>query len=402
MQDLTDSNSQRLKATLFSGIRDESGKIDFDWFASVKHRVKFGAQYTYHRFVPTAVKGESEDLELFKSQQLKYVHQAGIYINDEYTANERLSFNFGLRAPLFIYKKTQYYSLEPRATVKYSLDEKSSIKGAYTYMNQYLHLISSTTLSLPMDLWIPSSNIVKPQKAHQGAVGYFRNFLNDKYETSVELYYKDMRDMIEYKEGAQIFLNSNLDSELVFGKGWSYGAEFFIKKNTGRITGWIGYTLSYANRNFPDLNGGKTYPAKYDRRHDFVITGVYNFSKKWSFSTIFVYGSGHSATVPFGQYTIPMPGNFGGGQVIGEDYVEKNFYKLKAYNRMDIGIKYTVPHKYYTSDWRFDIYNVYSRRNPYFVYLTTEQDPNSNIRKPVAKQVSLFPIIPSVSFNFRF
>ncbi|RYD73610.1 MAG: TonB-dependent receptor, partial [Sphingobacteriales bacterium] len=391
------------KASLFSGINDVGGKIDFDWFPSVRNRVKFGAQYTYQQFIPTAVRGESPDIEEFKTQQQKYVHQGGIYINDEYTASPLLAFNFGLRLPFFAYKQTQYYSLEPRITTKYSLDERSSIKAAYTYMNQYIHLISNSTLSLPMDLWIPSSNIVKPQKAHQVAVGYFRNFKNDNYETSVEIYYKDMRNMIEYREGAQIFLNADLDKELVFGKGQSYGSEFFVKKNNGRITGWIGYTLSYANRNFPELNNGKTYPAKYDRRHDFVITGVYNFNKQWSFSTIFVYGSGHSASLPMGTYSIRgMDDGSFGGEFTGQDFVEKNFYKLRAYNRMDIGIKYTKEKKLYSSDWRFDIYNVYSRRNPYFVYLGTERDRNSNIIKPVAKQVSLFPIIPSVSYNLRF
>lgn len=390
------------KVTLQSGIRDFGGKIDFDWFPTPKHRIKFGAQHTYQRFIPAAITGEGSELDLINAQQTKYVHQGGAYVNDEYVINERLAVNLGVRIPYFVYKETKHIGVEPRVTAKYSLDEKSSIKAGYTWMNQYIHLVTNSTLSLPMDLWIPSSNIVKPQVAQQIAAGYFRNFKNDRYETSVEVYYKDMRNMIEYKEGAQIFFSNNIDEELVFGKGWSYGAEFFIKKNEGRITGWVGYTHAYAYRKFPDLNAGKTFPAKYDRRHDLSVAAVYNFNKRWSFSAVFVYGSGHSLTLPFGTYNVPVAGFFGGNQTQVYDYVEKNFYKLRSYNRMDIGIKYTTIHKKWQSDWRFDIYNVYSRRNPYLVMLGSKFDEDANIEKPIAQQISLFPIIPSVSYNFKF
>jgi hypothetical protein len=393
------------KATFTSSIRDWGGKADFEYFPTIRHKIRTGVAYTYQTFTPAAIKGEVADFQTFVQEQVKFVHQGAAYISDEFVWTDKISINMGLRAPFFIYKTTHYFPktiVEPRLTAMYSIDRNSSIKASYTLMDQYIHLLSSSTVTLPMDLWIPSSDVVKPQIANQYSAGYFRNFKDDRYETSVEVYYKDMRNMIEYKEGADILLNQHIDDELVFGRGWSYGAEFFARKNEGRLTGWIGYTLAWANRKFPDLNAGKTYPAKYDRRNDLSITGVYNFNKKWSFSAIFVYGSGHSLTLPFGSYNVPI-GGWNGGVIEAQDYVQKNYYKLKSYNRLDIGIKYTVgENKKWKTDWRFDIYNVYSRRNPYFVYLTESYDVNANAYKPAAKQVSLFPIIPSVSYNFRF
>lgn len=395
------SKENNLAVQLTSGIKDVQGKIDFDWFPQIRHRVKFGASHTYQQFIPSTVQGQIGSSNQIINQQIKYVHQSAVYINDEYTVSDRTSINIGLRSPFFIYKNTTYFNLEPRFTAKYSLDKRTSIKFGYTWMNQFVHLVSNSTLATPMDIWVPSSDIVKPQKAQQVAAGIFRNFNNNRYETSFEVYYKDMRNLIEYRPGAQIFFNPEIDKEFLFGRGWSYGGEFFVKKNEGKITGWVGYTLAWANRQFDGINGGKTFPAKYDRRHDFSLTGVYNFNKNWSFSMVFVYGSGHSLTVPFGVYPIPVFG-YGGGGMQGFDYIEKNFYKLRAYNRMDIGIKYIKENKRFTSEWRFDIYNVYSRRNPYFVYLATEYDERANINKPVAKQVSLFPMVPSVSYNFKF
>jgi hypothetical protein len=390
-----------IHAKLESGIQDIGGKTDFDWYPSPLHHVKFGGTYTYQKFIPSLVEGKTDNLS-FTNQQVKYVHNAAAYINEEYTYSEKMSFNVGLRTPFFVYKSTRYFNVEPRFTVKYSLNNSTSLKAGYAMMNQFLHLLTNSTLASPMDLWVPSSNIVKPQQSHQVSVGIFKNFLSGAYETSAEIYYKSSTNLIEYAPGTEIFLNPDIDKSLIFGKGNAYGLELFIKKNEGKLTGWIGYTLSFANRVFDQLNNGQPYPATYDRRHDLSLTGVYSFNKNWSFSAVFVYGTGHSLTIPVGNYFVPL---FDGSNDIfkSQDMGSKNFYKLPDYNRLDLGIKYTKQHRRYEDEWRLDIYNTYSRRNPYFVYIDDSYyDTNANIHKAAAVQISLFPIIPTVSYNFKF
>lgn len=385
------------KIKLVSGIKDIGGKYDFDYFPNIRHKIKFGAQYTFQTFIPSTVKFTVDTTDLFKNETIRKVHNGALYFNDEFELTDKVSLSAGVRFPLFFYKTTHYTGIEPRVTVKCGIDDKSSVKLGYTWMNQYMHLVSNSSASIPLDLWLPSSDFIKPQQAQQGSIGYFRNFLEDAVETSVEVYYKYMNRLIEYKEGADIFLKANVDSQTTFGKGWSYGAEFFVKRNEGRITGWIGYTLSWANRKFPELNNGKTFPAKYDRRNDLSVVGMYEFNKRLSFSAIFVFGAGHSLTLPYGTFSIP--GQY--GQVF-YDYLEKNSTKLKPFNRLDLGIKYTTDGKKWYSEWRLDIYNTYNRRNPYFIYLDNDTDPRSNIYKPVVKQISIFPMIPTVTYNFKF
>jgi hypothetical protein len=388
------SQFNAVHARLQSGIQDVGGKIDFDWYPSPLNHVKFGGTYTYQKFIPSLAEGSSGNFN-FTNQQIKFVHTSAAYINDEYTYSEKLSFNIGLRAPLFVYRQTNYINVEPRFTAKYSLNKTTSLKAGYAMMNQYIHLLSNSTIASPMDLWIPSSDIVKPQQSQQVSAG-IKNFLNDMYETSAEVYYKHSTNLIEYAPGTDIFFNPDIDKTLYFGQGSSYGLELFIKKNEGNFTGWIGYTLSWASRQFDKLNNGDPYPATYDRRHDFSLTGVYNINKQWSFSGVFVYGTGHALTIPEGTYWVP------GGTGMALDYGPTNFYRLADYSRLDIGIKYTKQHKKYRDEWRLDIYNVYSRRNPYFVFITDRYDANANVTKPEAVQVSLFPIIPTFSYNFKF
>ncbi|MCX6352388.1 MAG: TonB-dependent receptor plug domain-containing protein [Bacteroidetes bacterium] len=388
----------KIQIKLQSGIRDYTAKMDFDWFPHIKHKVKFGATYTYQQFIPSSTKLQLDSNTSFSYQIFRYVHTSALYINDEFTLNENISMNFGLRAPLFIYKKYTFYNAEPRFTFNYIINKNSSVKLGYAMMHQFTHLVSNSSISLPTDIWVPSSDVVLPQVAQQVALGYFRNFNNDAYETSVEVYYKNMTHLIEYKEGAQIFLNPDVEKEFVYGSGYCYGTEFFVKRNEGKITGWIGYTLAWAYRTFPDLNNGKTFPSKYDQRHNVSVAGVYKFNKELSFSTVFVFGSGQSLTLPVGQYQVPM---FGSG-FSALDYNERNSFKLYPYHRMDIGIKYTLKIKSVDADLRLDVYNVYNRRNPYFIYLQNMVDPRSGIEKPTAVQVSLFPTIPTFTVNFKF
>ncbi len=382
-----------------SGIEDWNGKIDFDYFPNPKHKIKFGLNYIHHTFTPSAVKAKAQSVEI-NNVQSKEVHESAAYINDEMTISSRISLNLGLRIPFFVYKKTQYFSVEPRATLKYQVNEDASLKTGYTFMNQYSHLVSSSAISLPFDLWIPSSDSVKPQKAHQVAVGYFQNLFGDKYEGSVEVYYKYMGNQIDYRQGANFYFNSNYQKELVFGKGWSYGAEFFLRKRVGRFNGWLSYTLAWTWRKFDALNNGHAYPAKYDRRHNMSLVAIYKFNERWSFASVFVFTTGNTITLPDGLVYSPILSS--GDPVWTNDYISKNAYRMKAYNRIDIGLRYKLNWKNVDSELHIDIYNVYNRRNPFFLYLQQEQDVHSGGTKYVAKQISLLPMIPSLTLQMKF
>lgn len=401
---------ERFDLNISTGIKDYTAKIDFEYFPNINHNVNFGAQYNYHIFTPTTTSAFFEagyyyyEIDTIESApDVRYVNDLAIYASDEWSITDQFQANIGLRVPTFIYKETTYVGFEPRLTFNYRLGDKSSIKAGYTLMNQYIHLVTNSTLSFPWDVWLPSSNVIKPKVAHQVAAGYFRNFLDDQYESSVELYYKDMSNLLEYKEGADVFFSEEkIEDLLTFGRGWSYGAEFFLKKRTGRFNGFVGYTLSWSNRQFDNLNGGKAFPAKYDRRHDLSVVANYEFNDKWTFTGAFVFGSGHSITLPIGRFFLPIYStNPQYGNSFSE-FVDRNGFKLNPYNRLDIGIKRTAKKKHFDSIWRFDLYNVYSARNPYFVYSGNYRDPFSNGNKFAATQVSLLPLVPTASWNFKF
>ncbi len=394
---------QNVSFDISTGIEDWTGKLDFDYYPSVLHKVKFGLNYTNHTFSPTTAKQFIAFLDstITSPNMQREVHEMAAYISDEWTITNNFSTYIGLRVPAFVYKDTRYIGVEPRFIANYQINKNQSIKASYTIMNQYSHLLTNSSLSFPWDIWVPSSDIIKPKTSQQVAAGYYANFKDDEYEVSVEGYYKDMNNMIEYKEGADIFSQDTLENQLTFGKGTSYGAELYIKRRTGRLHGWLGYTLSWSNRQFDELNNRKKFAAKYDRRHDLSLVAIYDFNSKWSFSAAFVYGSGHSLTLPVGRIWIPN-NELGGSGSYYSDFTERNGFKLNAYNRLDLGIKRTKKYKRFESIMRFDIYNLYSRRNPYFVYLDQERDQLSNENKFVAKQVSLLPMVPSASWNFKF
>ncbi len=394
-------------AQVYSSINDVNGKTEFQYYPTAKHKILFGANYTYHTFASTGKSAKipaSQQITSIDSNQIpaRFSNEMAAYLNDEITITKRIGLNVGIRTPAFITKDTAYFTWEPRATLKVSIDSSSSIKAAYTVMNQFLHIVPSSSASLPFDLWIPSSNITKPERSEQYAIGYFRNFKENKFEASIEGYYKTMQNQVAFKEGTQLLEQKYIDSSLVFGKGWSYGVEFFLKKNEGKLTGWISYTWSHTNQQFNALNLGKTFPFKYDRRHVLSVVGVYNLTKKWTLSADFVFSTGSAYTLPSGRINITTGGSLYDG--VYYVYDQRNNYRLNAYHRLDIGathrknktlFKGKLP---FVSEWVFSIYNVYSHRNPYFVYLTI--DPLTQI--PQAKQVSLLPIIPSVTYNFKF
>ena len=407
---------------LSSGIRDLNAKTDFDYYLSPEHKIKFGAQYTFHTFLPNVLSG-NQDSVVFTPQNAtkKFANEYGIYIQDDWEINNKLKLNIGLRYSQFqqvgrythyirdgngnkmdsvVYGKGQsvqsYGGFEPRATFRYTLNDNASLKAAITNNLQYIHLVTNAGTTLPTDLWVPSTLRVKPQLSWQYALGYFQNLKDGTFETSVEAYYKTMENQIEYREGYTPSLKDP-EEEFVFGKGWSYGAEFFINKVKGRLTGWVGYTLSWTWRQFKELNDGLKYPSRNDRRHDLSVVANYELNQKWKLSSVFVYGTGAAISVPERFYLV--------GGVLTQEYSRINAYRMAAYHRIDIAATYTPKRKEnskFNSNWVFSIYNIYSRQNPYFIYYDQEGSAATGDLKVSSKQVSLFPIIPSVTWNLKF
>ena len=411
---------QDFELKIFSGINDWNTKVDFLYQPNQRHTIKFGANYTFHEFTPGNASGRSGEVifepdEIFK----QYSNEGALYISDDWEASDIFKMHAGLRLSYFQELKQDstvsnligslssgedYLRLEPRLTFRYKLNPTSSIKAAYTQNYQYIHLASTSSVSLPTDLWVPSSSAIEPKFSVQYALGYFKNLKENLFETSIETYYKEMTNLIEYKEGVlpEDNTNSNSDDAFAFGNGDSYGIEFLIKKNKGKTTGWIGYTLSKTTRYFNDINDGIAFPAKYDRRHDLSITASHKLSDKWSFSGVFVYATGNAITLPTERYII--------GENVYTEFTSRNGFRMDPYHRLDIGATYTPKKKRkFQSSWNFSIYNVYSRKNPYFIYFaleTPEGVDNGSIQQgnltPKAYQVSIFPILPSITWNFNF
>ncbi|HXC06848.1 MAG TPA: TonB-dependent receptor, partial [Bacteroidia bacterium] len=310
-----------------SGIRDYALKESFEYYLNRKNKIKFGVQSIFHVFTPGTVSTNGTSLLNGLNIDKKYCLENSIYISNEMTVTPKLTVVYGLRYVLYdelgpgtvfhydtagnitdttkyssLKKIQEYGSFEPRAAMRYILTDESSLKASYTRTSQFIQLLSNTTASTPTDLWVPSSNVIKPQLGDQYDLGYFRNFRNNMYEASVEVYYKNMQNQIDYKPGADIVLNPVVESQLYFGKGRSYGTEFLVRKNAGKFTGWIAYTLSRTERQFQYINNDSWYPAKQDRTHDISLVGMYNVGTKWSFGAVWVYATGNAVTFPVGQY----------------------------------------------------------------------------------------------------
>ena len=285
-----------------------------------------------------------------------------------------------------------YFNAEPRLAVNYIINEKSSIKASYGRNTQNLHLLSNSTSGSPTDLWIGSSNNVKPELCDQVSLGYFRNFFNNNYEFSTELYYKSLQNQIDYKNGAELNFNEMVESQLYYGVGRAYGIELFFKKKYGRFNGWIGYTLSRSERKFKEINNGKYFAAKQDRTHDISIVGMFDLTKKWNISATWVYYTGNAVTFPSGKYEVA-------GQIFNY-YTERNGYRMPAYHRLDIGATWiTKKTEKFESSLNISVYNVYARENAYSI--SFQEDPNDPT-KTQAVQTTLFKLIPSITYNFKF
>ncbi|PRY15021.1 TonB-dependent receptor-like protein [Pontibacter ummariensis] len=414
------SREKESEFTWKSRIRDYGLKNDYTYFLSPNSQLRFGLQATYHNFMPAEVKPGPEsyvnNLKLNSTSAL----EGALYLSNEHRITDRLTLDYGLRLSSFtnmgpgkVYtydeafetpidtleygrfeKIKSYGGLEPRLSAKYELNDMSSIKASYNRTLQYLHLVSNSTSSLPFDVWIPSSTYVKPQVADQVAAGYFRNFKDNTYEGSVEVYYKWMDNQIDYKDYAEIFLNERLETELLTGTGEAYGAEFYLRKQKGLLTGWVSYTLAKTERTVPGINGGKAYPLRYDRRHSGNLVLAYQFSPSISLGASWTYATGGAITMPVGRYeyngkTYPV-------------YSERNGYRLPDYHRLDLSATYEKPKnefKKYNSSWTLSVYNAYNRKNAFSIYFRESEDDRTRTE---AVKTYLFGIIPSLSYNFNF
>lgn len=399
-----------------SRIRDWNLKQEFQYYANTKHTVKFGLNVIHHNINPGNIEAKGTQINSTNIEN-KLAVESGIFINDDWKVLDKLTINYGIRLSAFsamgpgtfynydtegnrtdssTYSSGEfaetYVVPEPRLAVNYRLNEQSSVKAAYVRTAQYLHLLSNATTNTPTDMWIPSSPNVKPQLGNQYSLGYYRNFKKNVYEFSAEVYYKQLQNQIDYKNGADLNVNANIENELLYGIGRAYGLELFFKKKYGRFTGWVGYTISRTERQLNGINDNNWYPTRFDRTHDISLVGMYDLTKRWTISAIWVYNTGNAVTYPAGKYQI--------GEETFFYYSERNAARMPAYHRLDLGATYTrITKRGRESSWAFSVYNAYNRYNPYSIEF--RQNPD-NPQQTQALQTSLFGIVPSITYNFKF
>ena len=406
------TTSQDFSFAYLSNIEDWSGKIDFDWMPNPDHLVKFGVGDIYHTFTPGVNQFQftnSQDtisaLDTTFGAQKHFAHEISGFIEDEWSINSRLKGNGGIHYSSFLVGESYYSSIQPRLGFRYLINDKSSFKFGYAEMAQFLHLLTNSGIGLPTDLWVPATEKIKPQFSKQMAVGLAKTFLN-KFEASLEGYYKTMENLIEYKDGASFFDSQTDWQDKVFmGRGWSYGGELLVEKKVGKTTGWIGYTLSWTKRQFDSINFGDSYPYRYDRRHDIGIALTHEINDKINFGIVWVYGTGNAVTLAkesYSSFNSSLIGDINNfnlpGQSIEVGHISnRNNYRMPSYHRLDISINIKKQKKWGERTWSFGVYNAYNRQNPFYLDFTT--DINGN---PQLSQFSLFPLIPSFTYAFKF
>lgn len=408
-------NTETVNIGIRSKIEDWNFKQDFSLYATNKHSIRFGLNTIHHTITPSNIVGTLESSFPKKS---RYSLENAIYVNDEFKVIEKLSLNYGIRFSAFsilggdrynIYEKgilidtvrlangafgKTYFNLEPRISVNYRINPLSSFKLAYARNTQNLHLLTNSNSGNPTDQWIGSSYSVKPEIADQISIGYSRNFRDNKYEINVEAYYKEMQNQIDFRNGADITFNAgqDIEADLLFGKGRAYGFELIAKKNEGKLTGWVSYTLSKTERKIDGINNNQWYNSRLDRTHDLTIVGTYLISPKWTVSGLFVYSTGNAVTYPTGKYQINGVTQF--------HYDSRNADRLPAYHRLDLSATYEPnKRKNFNGSWTFGVYNVYGRQNPYIIEFQQNPDNPNTTR---ALQTSLFRWIPNITYNFKF
>jgi outer membrane receptor for ferrienterochelin and colicin len=386
-----------------SGIEDISAKMDFDFYPSPSHSIKFGAHLVNHRFTPgISTFRESSLNDQTDTTLASYTVRAwegSLYAEDDWEITGRWKVNAGIHLAGFYVNNTFYRSVQPRIATRYLLGNGYAAKASYASMQQFIHLLTNSNAGLPTDLWVPATDNIRPQQSRQVALGIARSFADNAFELSIEAYYKSMSGLIEYKEGTNFLTYSDNweESVEVDGKGQARGVEILLQRKTGRLTGWAGYTLSKTDRQFENINFGRTFPFKYDRRHDLSLVTTYKASKKVTLSGSWVYGTGNAVTLASTQYHLDRasPGNYFNRTI--HVYNGRNSFRMRSYHRLDINLSFSKQKKWGERTWNFGAYNLYSRRNPYLYFI----GGNPYLRRQV-KQVSLFPIIPYVNYNFKF
>lgn len=404
------------KIDMNSGIVDYGFKQDFSFYLNPQNTLRFGWNSVFHIFNPGELIFEETNANEIILDKKKALESA-LYFSNEQKITDRLSSDYGIRLSMFnqlgsgwsnlynddnevvdsdFYESGEimqsYFAVEPRLALNYILSENSSVKASYNRMSQYLHLLSNSTSGQPTDTWMPSSTNIDPLLVNQMAFGYFRNFHNNQYEFSIESYYKRMHNITDYKDGANVLLNEHIESYILQGEGRSMGGEFYLKKRRGKLTGWVSYTLSKSENKIPEINGHQWYPSKLDKTHDVSVVGSYQFSKKLSLSATWIYYTGNAVTFPSGKY------EYGG--VSRPYYTERNGYRMPDYHRLDLNLHLIgTTTRRFQSSWDFSIYNAYNRHNAYTISFRENED-NPNITEAV--KLSLFGIIPSVTWNFKF
>jgi len=407
-------------AQLYSGIRDINAKTDLTWYLSATHKINAGADYLYQTLYPASLSGkipppDSSTTIVPSGIPPKTAARVAVYASDNIKLSRRWQAYIGIRAPFYYKPDAQYFSVEPRLSLLYMIDPATSVKVSFSSMHQYIHLVQSYNSSFPAEIWIGSSNVVRPQTSREVSAGLFKNFSQNIFQTSLEFYYRRMENQLLYGGGATPAIDNTIENQLIFGKGWSYGAEFLVRKNRGKWTGWLAYTLAYANQQFDSLNESQSFPFAYDRRHMLDLSTAYAITPHWKVAANLLLASGRafslspdSAFIP-GPCNNPLFDNPGRGRGRGRGRNQRgswdviaNNYRLSPYNRLDLSIHYTktrnTGRRQLETEWIFSVYNVYARQNNSFVYRTI--DPST--RKVVAKELPFIPVIPSVTYSFKF
>ncbi len=397
-------NNEIFKLKTNSRINDYGIKADFDYYPSPNHSIRLGIVSTFHNFVPKQSKvSETGVANSSITQRIKSLESA-VYAEDNWRITDKLSFSPGLRVTHFNFKSTGYLNLEPRATIAWNVKPDLAVKASYAKMNQYIHLLSNSGIGLPTDLWVSSTDKLKPQVSEQYALGVAKDFLNKGYSITLEGYYKKMDDVISYKEGASFLLLEDLgtgkeinwEENITTGQGWAYGAELLLRKKTGKLTGWLGYTLSWSERQFDELNQGRKFFSKYDRRHDLSLVGIYKPHDRVTFSGTWIYSTGNNFNLPdkeaisnTNNFPITFPNLTGGTPFT----TERNNFRGENYHRLDLGVQF---HKQLAKKrertWGFSMYNIYGRKNPFYYYF----------KKTELKKVSILQFIPSINYTYKF
>jgi outer membrane receptor protein involved in Fe transport len=418
-----------------SGISDLTAKVDMSWNPSTEHKVRYGASWTGHTFRPDVMVARMSmsadftdpdsgavidtliEMDEMIGEKIVRAHELVAYAEDEISYDDWLQANVGLSYSGFAVQGKYYHSLQPRVSARALLADNLSVKLGYAYMTQYVHLLMNNAISLPSDLWVPVTERIKPMSSSQVAAGVFYD-IPGLFDISVEAYYKDMNNLMEYRDGASLMATtSGWEDKVCLGRGWAYGVELLLQRSVGRTTGWIGYTWSKSMRLFDrpgeEINGGRPFPAKYDRRHDISITIAHKLTDNIDISATWVYNTGNCATLAM-QYFQSMPGEMlpAGGYYYGDNLSHvpsRNNYRYDPYHRLDLGVNFHKQKRYGVRTWNISIYNAYNNMNPFIMYPTEEAvhnyDGQGNLsvswRKKFVK-LTIFPIIPSLTYSYKF